>query len=472
MSTPAVVVGTGRVASALAHGLAGVGRLAGVSGRDAGRVAALAASCGVPTLTYAEAATQVRDRGGLLVLAVSDDAITVVAAELARVAPEVDAARGRAAVVHCSGATGPDALAALAARGWATGCWHPFQAFPTTAARLAPGTLCTITAPEPLATRLETLARDLGGVPARLAPEHRATYHAAASLAVLGTVAAVTQAEALLRACGLGEGSRQALTDLARGSLAAVDAVGPAQALTGPLVRGDTGTLARHRAALDDQPPALDLYAAAARAVIPLLQVTGRSEAEIRATLRALDRPTGTGDPAASPSIRTLTPTPGGPPVQLKTMVSGKIHRARVTAADLHYVGSITIDEDLLDAAGIDSYERVQVVDIDNGARLETYTIPGERGSGEIQLNGAAARLVQPGDLVIVMAYQQVTVPVPEDWHPRVVLVDPRDNSIAELITSRQHPQALRGPQSVEGLAADTLSPDAAPDVASAEHEG
>ncbi|MCH8614232.1 aspartate 1-decarboxylase [Arsenicicoccus dermatophilus] len=153
-------------------------------------------------------------------------------------------------------------------------------------------------------------------------------------------------------------------------------------------------------------------------------------------------------------------------------MVSGKIHRARVTAADLHYVGSITIDEDLLDAAGIDSYERVQVVDIDNGARLETYTIPGERGSGEIQLNGAAARLVQPGDLVIVMAYQQVTVPVPEDWHPRVVLVDPSDNSIAELITSREHPQALRGPRPVEGPAADTLSPDAAPDVASAEHEG
>ncbi|MTB71435.1 aspartate 1-decarboxylase [Arsenicicoccus sp. MKL-02] len=126
-------------------------------------------------------------------------------------------------------------------------------------------------------------------------------------------------------------------------------------------------------------------------------------------------------------------------------MVSGKIHRARVTAADLHYVGSITIDEDLLDAAGIDAYERVQVVDIDNGARLETYTIPGARGSGEIQLNGAAARLVQPGDLVIVMAYVQVSVPVPADWHPKVVLVDPTDNSIARVITERDDPQALRG---------------------------
>lgn len=128
-------------------------------------------------------------------------------------------------------------------------------------------------------------------------------------------------------------------------------------------------------------------------------------------------------------------------------MVSGKIHRARVTSADLHYVGSITVDEDLLDAAGIDSYERVQVTDIDNGARLETYTIPRARGSGEVQLNGAAARLVQPGDLVIIMAYTMVATPVPADWHPRVVIMNPADNSIAELVTDRADPRALRGPE-------------------------
>jgi aspartate 1-decarboxylase len=131
--------------------------------------------------------------------------------------------------------------------------------------------------------------------------------------------------------------------------------------------------------------------------------------------------------------------------VQFKTMVSGKIHRARVTAADLHYVGSITVDEALLEAAGIEPFERVQVVDIDNGARLETYTIAGKRGSGEVQLNGAAARLVHPGDLVIVMAYQQVVIPVPSDWHPRVVLVDPADNSISGVITDRDDPRALKG---------------------------
>lgn len=152
--------------------------------------------------------------------------------------------------------------------------------------------------------------------------------------------------------------------------------------------------------------------------------------------------------------------------MQLKTMVSGKIHRARVTAADLHYVGSITIDLDLLEAAGIAPYERVQVVDIDNGSRLETYTIPGARGSGEIQLNGAAARLVQPGDLVIVMAYVQVEVPVPADWHPRVVLVDPEDNSISKVITSVEDPAALIGASLLPGADPELEA------VANAEHEG
>lgn len=105
-------------------------------------------------------------------------------------------------------------------------------------------------------------------------------------------------------------------------------------------------------------------------------------------------------------------------------MLGGKIHRATVTAADLHYIGSITIDADLLDAANILPFEQVHVVDITNGARLETYTIAGERGSGIIQLNGAAAHLVHVGDLVIIMSYVQVEEPVPAEWHPPVVIVD------------------------------------------------
>lgn len=92
----------------------------------------------------------------------------------------------------------------------------------------------------------------------------------------------------------------------------------------------------------------------------------------------------------------------------LRNMMKSKIHRATVTQADLHYVGSVTVDEDLLDAADLLAGELVHIVDIDNGNRLETYTIAGERGSGVIGINGAAARLVHPGDLVILIAYGQM----------------------------------------------------------------
>src|SRR5690348_16640328 len=100
----------------------------------------------------------------------------------------------------------------------------------------------------------------------------------------------------------------------------------------------------------------------------------------------------------------------------LRTMLNGKIHRAAVTGADLHYIGSITIDQTLLEAANILPFERVQVVNLTNGNRLETYAIAGEAGSGTVQLNGAAAHLVSVGDLVIIMSYVQVEDPAPKDW--------------------------------------------------------
>ena len=107
-----------------------------------------------------------------------------------------------------------------------------------------------------------------------------------------------------------------------------------------------------------------------------------------------------------------------------RTLLGSKIHRATVTAADRDYVGSITIDRDLMTAAGLLEHERVQVVDVDNGARLETYVIAGEAGSGTIQLNGAAALLVDVGDLVIIMSYVQLDETEARDWRPTVVLVD------------------------------------------------
>ena len=105
-------------------------------------------------------------------------------------------------------------------------------------------------------------------------------------------------------------------------------------------------------------------------------------------------------------------------------MLKGKIHRATVVQAELDYVGSITIDEDLMEAAGIREYEKVQVADVNNGNRLETYVIAGERGSGMICLNGAAAHYVEVGDKVIIMCYCQMDEAEAEGFRPHVVFVD------------------------------------------------
>ncbi|GAA4184179.1 aspartate 1-decarboxylase [Gryllotalpicola kribbensis] len=112
-------------------------------------------------------------------------------------------------------------------------------------------------------------------------------------------------------------------------------------------------------------------------------------------------------------------------------MLAAKIHRATVTHADLHYVGSITVDADLLDAAGILPGEQVSVVDVTNGARLETYTISGQRGSGVVGINGAAAHLVHPGDVVILIAYGQMTTEEALAFEPRIVHVDADNRIIA-----------------------------------------
>ena len=113
-------------------------------------------------------------------------------------------------------------------------------------------------------------------------------------------------------------------------------------------------------------------------------------------------------------------------------MLKGKIHRARVTQAELNYMGSITIDKTLMEAAGIIENEKVQIVDNNNGARLETYVIPGKRDSGIICLNGAAARLVQPGDEVIIIAYAMMEEKEAKAYKPKVVFANP-DNTIKEI---------------------------------------
>jgi aspartate 1-decarboxylase len=122
-------------------------------------------------------------------------------------------------------------------------------------------------------------------------------------------------------------------------------------------------------------------------------------------------------------------------------MLKSKIHRATVTGSDLHYVGSITVDADLLEAADILEHELVHVLDVDNGARFETYTIAGAPGSGEIKINGAAARLVHTGDTVIVVSYAEYEKEELEMYEPKVVHVSKDneiitvDNAVAELLS-------------------------------------
>ena len=125
-----------------------------------------------------------------------------------------------------------------------------------------------------------------------------------------------------------------------------------------------------------------------------------------------------------------------------RTMLKSKIHRCRITGSDLNYVGSITVDADLLDAADILEHEQVHVVDVDNGARFETYTIAGARGSGEIKINGAAARLVHTGDTVIVISYASYDERELDRYEPKVVHVKADtnqiitvDDAVAELLS-------------------------------------
>jgi aspartate 1-decarboxylase len=125
-----------------------------------------------------------------------------------------------------------------------------------------------------------------------------------------------------------------------------------------------------------------------------------------------------------------FTPTTQGERKMLRMMCKSKIHRATLTDANLHYEGSITIDSDLLQAADILPYEKVQVVNVNNGNRLETYAIEGKSGSGEICLNGAAARLGAPGDLVIIISYATVDDIEAREWEPKKIRVDQKNRMI------------------------------------------
>lgn len=125
-----------------------------------------------------------------------------------------------------------------------------------------------------------------------------------------------------------------------------------------------------------------------------------------------------------------------------RTLMKSKIHRATVTEANLHYVGSITIDEDLMDIVDLLPNEKVQVVNNNNGARLETYVIPGPRGSKVICLNGAAARLVQPGDTVIIISYAMMSEEEAKKHKPRIAIMNEK-NEVVQLMNGEEHATIL-----------------------------
>ncbi len=142
-----------------------------------------------------------------------------------------------------------------------------------------------------------------------------------------------------------------------------------------------------------------------------------------------------------------------------RTMLKSKIHRATVTHADLHYVGSVTVDEDLMDAADLLAGEQVAIVDITNGARLETYVIPGARGTGVLGINGAAAHLVQPQDLVILISYAAMEDAAARHYRPKVVFVDTANRIVEQGTDPGDAPE---GSNLVPGSAATAETDDAA----------
>lgn len=262
------IVGVGRAGGALCRALDAAGyRIGAVWSRTHARAAALAQEVGaLATETPCDVALE----ADLIILAVSDDQITPVAARIARVCAAHDP--GSRSVVHLSGTYGAAALQSLAEVGVTIGALHPLQTFADERSPVLPGTTFAIEAPEPLHTTLHELVVALGGHPLDLAASDRALYHAAAAITANYAVTLLAQAVALLEQCGVPpERGLQALVPLLRGAVDNLDRLGLPDALTGPIARGDAGTVRRHLEALAARAPeALALYQALGLATLPL----------------------------------------------------------------------------------------------------------------------------------------------------------------------------------------------------------
>lgn len=273
--TTVAIIGAGRVGSAVATALAARGHpVAGVADTDPQAARRVASQLGTRVADPADLAGDAE----LTLLTVPDDSVGGATAALAtRVgAPSRATAPG---LVHCSGALDLAPLEPLAARGWAVGSWHPLQAFPSPRTPVAEGITWAVTAGPPLQDLLVELTEDLGGRPRFLAPEARRRYHAAAVLASNYLVTLVSHAADLLAGCGFSRHQAlEALVPLMRTSIDGLAGAGLPGGLTGPLVRGDVGTVAGHLEAIADRPVTAELYRALGLATEPILVERGLAE--------------------------------------------------------------------------------------------------------------------------------------------------------------------------------------------------
>ena len=267
--TPSIgIIGAGRVGSALAHALHHAGyQCVGIASRTHAHAAELAASINTLPQTTSEILTS----ADLVFLTVPDDALADVAHELAAIAP----CKPQQAIVHCSGALSSDVLRPLADVGWLTGSCHPLQAFATNSVAIQNGITWGIEASPALRATLHRLARHLNGIPLDLKPEQKVLYHAAAVIASNFAITLAARAVDVLKSCGIApDVGLQALIPLLQGNLANLANVGLPAALTGPLARGDWGTIERHLAALDQTAPDIAaLYRCCVEATIPLIEI-------------------------------------------------------------------------------------------------------------------------------------------------------------------------------------------------------
>jgi len=422
-------IGAGTVGTALATSLSERGyRVVAVASRSrssAERLAGRIAGC-----RTVEDGQSVAFLADLVFVTTPDDII----------ASATDAVRWHAgqSVVHCSGAASVDILESARHAGAQVGGFHPLQTFASVTGALEnlPGSTFAVEAQGPLYDVLAQMARDLDGQSVRLTAADKALYHAAAVIVSNYTVALMKMATELW--CGFDVDTAtatRALLPLLRGTVNNIDKIGLPDCLTGPIARGDIGTIRKHLAVLQERAPSvLEAYRALGLQAIPVALRKGKVGQQAAAEIEALLMDLRSGAGVQRSGVGRPAPAPDDPVPTQRTMLKSKIHRATVTEANVNYEGSISIDIALMEAAEILPFEQVHVLDVNNGARLQTYAIEGERGSGTIAINGAAARLIDPGDTVIILSYATVPEAQARSLRPRLVYVDGKN----ALVTSNQ----------------------------------